>query len=332
MMRLLAALTLLLFSTAPCAQGLDFVKPLSAIERAPLTTDTLGRMLGTPAFARLMRPVTVGAHSGVVYLFDAGTNLFYRFDIYQETLQELPRISAALKGVPAGISVAPDRSFYVADPAGRQVIHGALDGQVIRILSDASNLANPVATAIDPYTGNVVVADSLFDHLVGFNQQGWLLYGFGQRGMGPQQFQLITAMASGPQGLYVVDRLNPFIKIYTPEGRFIYAFSRREVASPSAIAVDWRDRVYVADSFDDTIKVYVKETYVGEFGGTGSALGRFRGITNLYINQNFLYVADSMNGRVQVFVIDPLGAEKPQQKNSEAVPEPLPAIDKAPAP
>lgn len=334
MMRFAAAWLLLLLHGALAAQGLDFVKPLSAIERAPVTNDALGRMTGAPAFARLQRPVSVGAYSGMVYLFDAGPNLFYRYDIYQETLLELPQISAALKGVPGGITVAPDRSFYVADPTGRQVIHGSFDGQVLRTLSDEANLANPVATALDAYTGNVVVADSLFDHIVGFNHDGWLLYGFGQRGSGPQQFQMIISMASGPQGLYVVDRLNPFVKIYTPEGKFIYGFTRREVANPTAIAVDWRDRVYVADGFDDTIKVYVKEKYVGEIGGTGSALGRFRFITNLYINQNFLYVADSMNGRIQVLVIDPDGAPKTQQKESmpQPAPEQAPFIEGTPTP
>jgi len=333
-MRFIAALTLLLLVPALSAQELDFVKPLSAIERAPITSDTLGRMAGIPGFAQLQRPVTVGAYGGTVYLFDAGPNIFYRYDLYQETLQELPIISAALKGAPAGITVAPDRSFYVADPAGRQVIHSSFDGQILRILSDSANLANPVATAFDPYTDNLLVADSLYDHIVGFNHEGWLLYGFGQRGMGPQQFQLIVGMASGPEGIYVVDRLNPFIKIYTPDGKFIYGFSRREVSNPAAIAVDWRDRIYVADNFDDTIKVYVKEKYVGEFGGTGSALGRFRFITNLYINQNFLYVADSMNGRIQVFIIDPLGAAKPQEKNSErpVVPNESPATEGVPAP
>jgi DNA-binding beta-propeller fold protein YncE len=334
MMRIATALTLLLLHCALFAQELDFVKPFSSIERAPLTNDTLGRMFGAPPFARLQRPVAVGAYSGIVYIFDAGPNLFYRFDLFQETLQELPQISGALKGVPAGITVAADRSFYVADPAGRQVIHGSLDGQVLRTLRDDANLANPVAIALDPLTSNVVVADSLYDHIVGFNHDGWLLYGFGQRGMGPQQFQLIVDMTTGPQGLYVVDRLNPFIKIYTPEGKFIYGFTRREVANPAAIAVDWRDRVYVADSFDDTIKVYVKEKYVGEIGGTGSGQGRFRFITDLYINQNFLYVADSMNGRVQVFVIDPHGTEKPQEKKSESAPMPeqAPLNEGAPTP
>ncbi|HEY0721224.1 MAG TPA: hypothetical protein VGE50_08215 [Gammaproteobacteria bacterium] len=320
MMRLLAGATLLLFAAASSAQGGDFVRPLSAIERAPITQDMLGRLFGTPGFARLERPVTVAAQGNLVYLFDAGPNLFYRYDNNQKTLQELSNITGALKGAAAGITVAPDRSFYVADPAGHQVIHSSFDGQVLRLLRDEANLANPVATALDTLGNNLLVADSLFDHIVGFNQQGWLLFGFGQRGMGPQQFQLIVDMARGPQGLYVVDRLNPFIKIFTPEGKFIFGFTRREVANPSAIAVDRYERVYIADSFDDTIKVYVKGQLAGEIGGTGSTLGRFRFITDLCIEQNTLYVADSMNGRIQVFEIDPPAVKKPQPQTSITLP------------
>lgn len=323
----------MLLYTALSAQELDFVKPLSAIERAPVTSDSLGRMFGTPAFARLQRPVTVGADGSRVYLFDAGPNLFYRYDLYQETLQELPKISAALRGVPTGITVVPDLSFYVADPIGRQVIHGSLDGQVLRVLSDNTNLANPVATAFDMFSRILLVADSMFDHIVGFNHEGWLLFGFGERGMGPKQSQVITDIASGPLGIYVLDR-NPFIKIYTPEGKYITGFPRNEIANPAAIAVDAYDRVYVADTFDDTIKVYVQNQYVGDIGGTGSALGRFRMITDLYINQNFLYVADSMNGRVQVFVIERLYADHPQGNNNDTptLPEDSPLTEKAPTP
>lgn len=311
---------LLLFHSALFAQGLDFVKRLSSIERAPVTSDSLGRMFGTPAFAHLQRPVTVGAYGGTVYLFDAGTGIFYRYDRHQETLRELPKISRALKGVPTGITVTPDYSFYVADPAGRQVIHGSLDGQVLRLLSDDANLANPVAAVFDEFGRQLLVADSLFDHVVSFNHEGWPLFAFGERGMGPEQSQVITDMAAGPLGLYLLDR-NPQVKVYTPQGKFLFGFPRREVASPTAIAVDLHDRVYVADGFDDTIKVYVQGAYVGEFGGTGTSPGRFRFITDLHIDQHLLYVADSMNARVQVFMIERLYANQPPPDEATALPQ-----------
>lgn len=333
MIRFITLVVLLLPHPTSFAQGLDFVKRLSSIERAPVTSDSLGRMLGKPAFVRLQRPVAMGAYGSSVYLFDAGPNLFYRYDIYQETLQELPQITAVLKGVPAGITVAPDLSFYVADPVGRQVIHGSFDGQILRILSDDANLAGPVATSFDQFTRNLLVADSMFDHIVGFNHDGRLLFAFGERGMGPQQSQVITDMFAGPRGLYILDR-NPHIKVYTPEGKFIFGFSRKEVANPMAIAVDAHDRVYVADGFDDTIKVYVQDNYVGQIGGTGSAPGRFRFISDLYINQNFLYVADSMNGRVQVFVIERLYAETPQDTHRDMPALPVTPLleERAPGP
>lgn len=319
-MRLITASLLLLCHSTLFAEGLDFVKRLSSIERAPITSDSLGRMFGTPAFARLQRPVAVGAHGNTVYLFDAGPNLFYRYDLAYETLQDLPRISGALKGVPGGITVTADRSFYVTDPAGRQVIHGSLDGQVLRLLSDDANLANPVAAVFDEFSRQLLVADSLFDHVVSFNHEGWPLFAFGERGMGPEQSQVIADMTTGPLGFYVVDR-NPQVKVYTPQGKFLFGFPRREVATPTAIAVDLHDRVYLADGFDDTIKVYVQGAYVGEFGGTGTSPGRFRFITDLTIDQSFLYVADSMNGRVQVFVIERLYADHPPPDGETALPQ-----------
>lgn len=312
MMRAIGLLILCLLPSVLPAQDLGFVKALSSIDRAPVTTDTLGRLLGVPAFQYLQRPITVGAYGSTVYLFDAGTNIFYRYDRNLETLHELAEISGALKGEPAGITVLPDLSFYVSDPFGHQVIHGSFDGKVLQRFSDQANLSSPVATAFDEMTRNLLVADRQFDHVVGFNHKGWLLFGFGERGEGADQTYAIADMAFGPLGLYLLDH-NPFVKIYSPQGKYLDGFLRREVSNPGAIAVDLHDRVYVADTFDDTVKVYVRGKYVGQFGGTGTALGQFRSITDLYVNQYFLYVADSMNSRVQVFLIERLYAEPPHE-------------------
>lgn len=323
-MRLLLAL--LLLCSAATAQTLDFVKPLSAVQRAPISSDMMGRLFGAPGFAHLHRPVAVAADGAYVYLFDAGPKLLYRFNRTQETLQILSGIDGVLKGNPSSIVVVPDHSLYLADPDGRQVIHLSFDGQLIRTLSDTANLARPTAVSFDLERDILLAADGLYDHILGFNHEGWLLFAFGERGQELNQLQVIVDMARGPEGLYLVDRLNPYIKIYSLDGRFLYGFSRKEVNNPVAIAVDRHERVYVADGFDDTIKVYEKERYIGEFGGTGSALGKFRFVTDLYIDQYLLYVADSMNGRVQVYVIDPYSGMKSEEQKviAEPLPEPAP--------
>jgi len=38
-------------------------------------------------------------------------------------------------------------------------------------------------------------------------------------------------------------------------------------------------------------------------GGTGASPGRFKGITDVALESGFLYVADSLNGRIQVFKV-----------------------------
>ncbi len=80
--------------------------------------------------------------------------------------------------------------------------------------------------------------------------------------------------------------------------------------NPTALAVDRYGRIYISDAFDDSIKVYDYRGYIESIGGTGSADGMFRGITDIYIDRHFMYVADSGNNRIQVFIITPdLAAE-----------------------
>lgn len=310
-MRAGAALLLLLTALAAAAAPSDFIKPLTAIQRAPLSSDALGRIFGMGGFALLHRPVTVAAQGPYVYLFDAGPNIFYRYNREQETLQDMGAVTAALRGAPSAITVAPDRSIYVTDPEGRQVIHAAVDGTIIRTISDRSSMAHLLAASYDVEGNRLLVAEGLYEHLVGINSQGWLLYDLGRRRHEQSQFQVLVDMVQGPDGLYTVERLHDTIKVFSLEGKLRYTFSRSEVGNPAAMAVDRQGRVYIADAFDDTIKVYVYGRYAGEIGGAGSAPGRFRFITDLYIDNNFLYVADSMNGRIQVLVIDPFSPPPP---------------------
>jgi hypothetical protein len=139
-----------------------------------------------------------------------------------------------------------------------------------------------------------------------FNKFGKALRSVGQRGTGPGRFRAITSIANGPDGLYVVDRLELPVQVITNNGEYKYSFGASYQVFPTAIAVT-EDRVaYIADKSDNTIRIYQDAELLAVVGGTGSAPGRFRLITGMWFNNGFLYVADSMNKRIQVMRV---GAE-----------------------
>jgi hypothetical protein len=158
----------------------------------------------------------------------------------------------------------------------------------------------------------------------------------------------IAAMVAGPDGLYVVDRLAKQVVVLGWDGRFRYAFGADALGEPGAIAVSRDNLVFVSDNFSHVIKVYrvqrtvsitgglagvagqpgrmagssvraqrtagEKVLLVAKVGGVGIAPGSFNGIAGLSIADDFLFVADSLNARVQIMLINPGAPEAGKQE------------------
>jgi DNA-binding beta-propeller fold protein YncE len=254
---------------------------------------------------RLQRPVAVAVRDHDVYIVDAGAEKLYRYDDFNKRMTELKDLRSVVTGDVPDIYVAADRSYYLADAGGRQVLHFDRDGRLVQTFKDTLNLARPVAVSVDETTGDVYVADGLFDHIMVFNSAGdpWRM--MGDRGQGDGEFLNITAMTRGPDGVYVTARLGKRGQVLDQDtGKFRYAFDDDTVVFPIGIAVDNSDdRAYVSDFFDNSIKVFKHGHLLATVGGTGASPGRFKGIADVTIDSGFLYVADSLNGRIQVFRI-----------------------------
>jgi len=71
------------------------------------------------------------------------------------------------------------------------------------------------------------------------------------------------------------------------------------------------NQTFVSDSFDNTIKIYRKGELISTFGGTGNGPSQFNRITDMWLDEGFLYVTDSLNRRIQVLRIVPEGLLEP---------------------
>ncbi|MEN8169371.1 MAG: 6-bladed beta-propeller [Pseudomonadota bacterium] len=301
MRRLLPLLLSLYCAALPAA---DSVAHLTNISRAPLSETASLTFAGVDEFVSITNPVAVAAHENLVYIIDAAKQLVYRYNSSNENLTPLYSVNTHLQAIPNAIAVDNDGSFYLSDPFGRKILHFTMLGELLRTYQNANNLTNPVAINISDST-NILIADRLYDHILVFNRVGHALRAIGERGTGKGQFLQIIDMATGPDGIYILDRLSKSVKIFSEEGELIREMPRPEVVDPTAIAIDYAERVFISDAFDDTIKVYNRDGLLETFGGTGSYDGLFRMVSDLHADNNFLYVADSANDRVQVFLLKP---------------------------
>ena len=260
-------------------------------------------LIGPGDEIRFVNPVSVGGVDNYLFIVDAGQRVVFKYDLVTTEIEPIGNIGFQFVGDPGNIYVAKDRTFYIVDSVGKQVIKFDEKGNVLQTFTDLANLSRPIDVLVDEISEEVYVADGSFSHIVVFNKFGKALRSVGRRGTGPGRFRAITALSRGPEGLYVVDRLELPVQVISMEGQFKYSFGESYQVFPNAIAVTEDRVVYIADKSDNTIRIYQDAELLSVVGGTGSAPGRFRLISGMWINNGLLYVADSMNKRVQVMRI-----------------------------
>ena len=260
----------------------------------------LSRLAG-PIDYRFMQPVAVAARGHLVYIVDAGLQKLFVYDSQIDRIHILKDLRGVLHSDAAAIFLDRDFSFFIADSASGRVMHFDTNGKLIKTLEDRLNLGRPVAVTVNPDSGYIFVADGFKDHVLAFDPTGALTAAIGDRGQGPGRFLGITALAEGPRGFYIGTRFGEDrVQVMGNDGLYLESFQRDTVTFPTAIAVRSDGLAFVSDYLADDIKVYRGTELVDTIGGHGGAPGKFRRITGLWLDQDSLYVADSLNRRVQV--------------------------------
>ncbi|MDX1252885.1 MAG: hypothetical protein IDH49_11670 [Gammaproteobacteria bacterium] len=273
----------------------EVLLPLDAVRGGPEGNAVVGIRQ-----VRFVRPISVAVRTGNLFVVDAGQSTLFRYDLAMKKLSVMLDLHGVITGDTADLHVSSDQSLYIADTYGARVLQYDRKGRLVRIYSNRLNMARPVAVLVDEPSGRVFVADAFYDHILVFDSAGKLVASMGGRGADPGQFLNITAMAQGPDGFYVTARVGEHVQVLGGDGQYGYSLPQEGIVFPTAIAVDAENRVFVSDFSDHAIKVYERGRLVGRAGHPGGELGQFRHISDLWIDDGLLYVADSLNGRVQI--------------------------------
>ncbi len=259
------------------------------------------------------RPVALAARGEYVYVVDAALKAVLRYDRASDRLESVLDLNGVVAGDASDIYVNPDFSFYLTDPDGGRVLLFDRSGRLLQTFQNRLNMARPVAVVVLD-NGHIVVADGYYDYLVRFNSVGTMVATYSGRGLEPGDFLNIITMAAGPDGYYVGARVGRKIQVVSEEGVYRYSFEEGTALFPSAIVVDSENRSYVADYMDDRIKVFDRGRLVATIGRHGIGPGQFQRISDLWLDEQFLYIADSLNGRIQIARIAAQAAALPLSK------------------
>lgn len=158
---------------------------------------------------------------------------------------------------PHGVYIGPDDSVYITDRAANIVDKCTPNGNCLMTLgvrySHEPIMARkpfnqPTDLAIDP-AGDMYVCDGYGNFLVHkFAANGILLKTWGECGKDPGQFALPHRVGVDGNGMvYVVDRNNDRIQIFTPDGEFVGMWT--DVLWPQDLCIDLREGlVYIVET------------------------------------------------------------------------------------
>ncbi len=130
---------------------------------------------------------------------------------------------------------------------------------------------DPACLAFLP-DGSFLLADGYWNsRIIKYNAKGEYLMEWGSFGSGPGQFDLVHGVAvDRERRVYVADRSNNRIQVFTDDGDFIDEWP--DITDPVGVYIDERDAVWVTSAALNRILKYdragVLEYYWSAYGGT----------------------------------------------------------------
>ncbi|MGY0195493.1 6-bladed beta-propeller [Leptothrix sp. BB-4] len=275
---------------------------------------------------QLQRPSAVsgdgrdGAAGGRLFVSDAGRRAIFVFDLAGGTLALWERAGPGLNWVsPVGLAPAADGGLDVADAELGRVVRldprGEPRGDIGR-----GQLQRPTGLARDATTGRLYVADTRAHDIKVFDAAGRLERTFGGPGSEPGRFNAPTHLALAGGLLYVTDSLNARVQVLrADDGAPVRQIGSRgmvlgQLVRPKGVAVDGAGRVYVVESYHDTVLVYDADGRlllpIGPASAAMPPVARFLLPSGVWVAPDGdVLVADMFNARLAR--LRPTGTEAP---------------------
>ncbi len=283
----------------PILEEFDSIESFRIIE-----SGWLSALVGTE-FEFIESPISVAAKDNQVFFIDDVLMGVFSYNMSDQRASNLKKIYRSLKSNQGRLFISDDQELFVMDAFGSQVLRYDLQGNLIAQFYNPSNLNSPVGLCIHPFNDHVLVADAFFGHVIEFSTSGdpLALHGIKEKG-GVQAGSDIVGMACTENEMFIVSKLMPKINVFSFSGELLRQIPRHEVRNPTAVAVDAYGRVYISDEFSDQISIYSDAGLITKFGRSGVGPEHFRGIKDLSVDGDYLYVADHLNRSIKILRIN----------------------------
>ena len=259
-----------------------------------------------PEWARLSNGMSLQGPSGVavdsndrVYVFQRQGPCVVVFD----PSGSVHGVWQRRDGIPADahhVHVGSGDTVYLVDRDAHQVLLYDTAGNLLSTLGNRGRAEmqapfnHPADVCVAP-SGELYVADGYGNSSVHrFSSDGDYISSFGSPGSGPGQFRVPHSIRVSNDGrVYVADRENHRVQVFTGEGEFISEWT--DFKCPMGVHIDANQVVYVTDQIP-RISLYSLD---GELLARGRT---FEGAHQVYTDsKGNIYGIDTANQRLQVF-------------------------------
>ncbi len=215
--------------------------------------------------------------------------------------------------VPAGLAIDSADNIYVADSDQGMIVVFDRHGNFVHYLGNhlgEAEYARPHGLAMDSRKQHLLLVDTPRNLVLELDLEGHELKRAGKNrdGSGAVEFDAPTDIAVNHDHIFVLDRAGARVQVLdmslNPETRFDLprAQDPREDRE-NGLSADSEGNVYVSSHRNSIVRVYNPGGHLlASFGQPGVRVGEFAAPEGLWVDSdNRLYVADSGNGRVQMF-------------------------------
>jgi DNA-binding beta-propeller fold protein YncE len=184
---------------------------------------------------------------------------------------------------PRAIVATPEGRIFVADKTGRIQRFGASGQFETSWETPAHKAGFPVGMGLAP-DGRVFVADTHYNQVLIYDQDGNLLGKFGKPGRGPGEFEMPTDVAIDHDGNIYVSETGGNDRISKFDAEFNYTKSfggsdagEAATSRPTGMTIDADDTLWVADAVNHRLlRFSLDGQLLRQIGSMGDGLGQFR--------------------------------------------------------
>lgn len=270
-------------------------------------------IVGEESSVTFGRPISVaGDGEGRFVVSDSEKGGAFFFDLDKHKVQSLGgSFDAASFTSPSGVAVDGEGNFFVCDTGSKKIFVVNSENKLLRVMDISKHVESIGSPTVDRARARLIIPDPRGSKVLIFSLTGQLVSEVNGKGY----FSYPNAVAVESDGAIVVaDTFNATIVRFSAAGKFLSVVGKRgdsagDLTLVTGVAVDSEDHIYATDGRLHNVTVFDKEgntlmvvgaTHSVRSGNIGR--GGFLVPQGLSIDKNDrIYVADSLNRRVQVF-------------------------------